>query len=140
VAPGKIDASDETRGQVEVGYRYYEGAAAGAVMIGQAPPCDAFAEMFPWDDAVIQIQPDGADIREVLQGLALEPERVSAISQKNATEALLRHDWLYRWKEIFKVAGIECSPGMEAREQHLRQLADFAGHDLENRAVMKYLP
>ena len=36
VSPAKIDRTDETRGQVEIGHRYFEGAAAGAVMIGQA--------------------------------------------------------------------------------------------------------
>jgi hypothetical protein len=33
----KMDSTDETGGQVEVGARNYEGAAAGAVMLGEAP-------------------------------------------------------------------------------------------------------
>jgi hypothetical protein len=133
VAPGKIDASDETRGQQEVGYRYYEGAAAGVVMIGQAPDCDAFSEMFPWQDAVIKIQPDGSDIMQVLR--QIEPEQAAAIAQKNAVEALLRHDWVYRWKEIFRIAGVESSPEMEAREKQLKGLANLAVQQMENKVV-----
>ena len=46
VAPAKMDAQGETRGQVEIGYRYYEAAAAGAVMIGQAPElCVIFGDV-----------------------------------------------------------------------------------------------
>jgi len=137
VAPGKIDAADETRGQIEVGFRYYEGAAAGTVMIGQAPNCASFGELFPWPDAVIQIRPDGSDVMEILAGLASEPERVAEISRRNAAESLLRHDWIYRWKEIFRVAGIAPSPGMMARERRLKELADLALSAGENRAFTK---
>jgi hypothetical protein len=125
VAPGKVDAFSETRGQIEVGHRYFEGAAAGTVMIGQAPKCEAFREMFPWQDAVIEIQPDGSDVLGVLARFDAEPERLSAIGRQNAMQALLRHDWVYRWKEIFRVAGIELSPGLAARERRLREMAQL---------------
>ncbi len=102
VAPGKVNLPGETRGQEEIGRRYYEGAAAGTVMIGQAPNCDSFRKMFPC----------GA------------PEQTFAISQRNAAEALLRHDWVYRWKEILQIAGLEPSPAMAARERRLKEVAD----------------
>ena len=125
VSPGKMDRPKETEGQIEIGYRYYEGAASGAVMIGQPPECKAFREVFPWPDVVIPIQPDGSDVMQVLARLDSEPERVAAISRRNASEALLRHDWVYRWKEIFRVAGIETSPAMAERERRLKELADL---------------
>jgi hypothetical protein len=123
VAPGKMDSTFETRGQSELAHRYYEGAAAGAVMIGQAPDGEAFEQMFPWSDVVIQVQPDGRDVMEVLAELSSDPERVAAAAQRNAVGALLRHDWVYRWKEILKIAGLEPSPGMVSRERHLKDLA-----------------
>jgi hypothetical protein len=36
------------------------------------------------------------------------------------------YDWVYRWKQIFRVAGIEPLPAMAVREQHLKQLAEIA--------------
>jgi hypothetical protein len=135
VAPGKFDCLQETQGQVEIGHRYYEGAAAGAVMIGEAPDCESFRKMFPWPDAVIEIQPDGSDVIEVLDRLGSEPERVSAIARRNTAEALLRHDWVYRWKEILKVAGMEPSPGMAARESCLKELAQSAAGALAGQAI-----
>lgn len=123
VAPGKVSSISETQGQSEIGHRYYEGAAAGAVMIGQAPDGQTFRRMFPWPDAVIPVKPDGSDVQEVLAELASDPERVSTAAQRNAVGALLHHDWVYRWKEVLKIAGLEPSTGMVSRERRLKALA-----------------
>ena len=128
VSAGKMDSFRETRGQIEIGYRYYEGAAAGAVMIGDAPDCEAYRELFGWPEAVIQIQPDGSDVMDVLSALSSDTERMVAISTRNAKEALLHHDWVYRWNEMFRIAGIEPTPRMAARERRLKNMADFAAN------------
>lgn len=125
VAPGKVNIGEETRGQEEIGRRYYEGAAAGTVMIGQVPNSDSFCKMFPWPDAVIRIQPDGSDVLEILQRLSASPERVLAISQRNAAESLLRHDWVYRWKKLLEFVGLAPLPAVGVREQRLKEGAEF---------------
>jgi hypothetical protein len=124
VAPGKLNLPNETRGQEEIGHRYYEGAASGACLIGEAPKSPAFATMFPWPDAVMEVQPDGSDVLELIASLEADPERLHAINQRNAAEALLRHDWAYRWKDVLQVAGLAPLPAMAAREQRLRELAE----------------
>lgn len=126
VAPAKMDAGEETLGQVAFGHRYFEGAAAGAVLIGQAADCDAFRRNFDWPDAVVEIRPDGSDVLETVSTLAADPERLHAISSRNAAEALRRHDWLYRWKDVLALAGLEPRPQMEARERRLGELAELA--------------
>lgn len=126
VAAAKMDQLDYTQVQVEVGYRYYEGAAAGTVMIGEVPDCDAYRELFGWPEAVIQIKPDGSDTMAVLSELDSNPGRVAAISRRNTKEAVLRHDWIYRWNEMFRIVGIEPSPRGAAREQRLKELADLS--------------
>ena len=115
-----------TQGQVEIAFRYFEGAAAGTVMIGQAPKTDAFPLLFPWQDAVVHVERDGSDTLAALAALRSQPERVSAIRRRNTAEALLRHDWVYRWKEIFRVAGIQPLDGMAARERLLKEAASVA--------------
>jgi hypothetical protein len=126
VAAAKMDQPGSTQGQVEVGWRYHEGAAAGAVLIGDAPDCDSYRELYAWPEAVIQIQPDGSDTMAVLIELSSNPERMAAISRRNTKEALLRHDWAYRWREMFKIVGVEPSPRMAPREQRLKHLADLS--------------
>jgi Glycosyl transferases group 1 len=124
VAPAKMNVREETQGQVEIGFRYFEGAAAGTVMIGDLPDCNAFREAFPWPDAVVPVAPDGSDVAEVLAALDDDRERVLSIGRRNAAQSLLRHDWVHRWKEIFQVTGIEASPALLAREAALRDLAE----------------
>jgi hypothetical protein len=135
VSPAKMDRPEETRGQVEIGHRYFEGAAAGAVMIGEAADSESFRQLFSWPDSVVEIRPDGSDTLDVLADLDANPERVAAISRRNAVESLLQHDWLYRWKKIFQISGIEASPGMAAREEHLKRLAHAALCGLEAQPV-----
>lgn len=130
VAPGKFDCPEETQGQMEVGHRYFEGAAAGAVMVGQAPKCDAFGELFPWPDAVVEMRPDGSDAIELLEQFDSNPERLGEISRKNTEQALLRHDWVHRWEQVLRVAGLEPSQKMRNRKRRLEDLArQAAGAD-----------
>jgi spore maturation protein CgeB len=126
VGPAKMGVPQDTHGQIELGYRYFEGAAAGAVMIGQAPDCRSFRDLFGWPDAVVTLQEDGSDTEEVLTRLAKEPDRFEDISRRNASEALLRHDWVYRWRQILQIAGLTPRPALEAREACLRELATCA--------------
>lgn len=134
VAPGKADQRQETAGQIEIGFRFYEGSAAGSVLIGQAPRCEPFRQMFDWPDAVIEIEPDGSNLEDILSDLAADPERLREISRRNAIEALLRHDWVHRWKQIFQIAGVAPTQAMKARERQLKQLAEMAADDSNERS------
>lgn len=125
-AKAKMNSPLETQGQVALPYRYFEGSAAGAVLVGQAPDCEAFRRHFDWPQAVIEIQPDGSDAVEVISRVSAEPERLREISCRNAEEALRRHDWVYRWKEILGIAGLKPTPAMKAREKRLGELAELA--------------
>jgi spore maturation protein CgeB len=127
VAPSKVDVPDETDGQVEVGFRYYEGVAAGTVMVGQAPDCRPFREMFDWPDVVVHLRPDGSDVKEILRGLVSEQARLREVGERNAREALLRHDWIHRWRRVLEIAGLQVGPGTERRETTLKALAQPAG-------------
>jgi hypothetical protein len=132
VAPGKVDLPEETGGQVEIGFRYYEGLAAGTVMIGQAPDCQPFREMFDWPDVVVPVRRDGSDVADVLLGVAGQPERMGRIARRNAREALLRHDWVHRWRRILEIAGLPPDGRMERRDRILSTLAEArvgVGHD-----------
>jgi hypothetical protein len=128
VDPAKAGSPEVTGNQIELGYRYYEGAAAGTVMLGQTPHCETFNRMFNWQDAVVDIQADGSDVADVISMLAGQPERLMEISRRNAVEALLRHDWTYRWKKILNIVGIEPAPQLRTRENRLKLLAEQVGN------------
>ncbi len=48
-----VDKPEFTAGREEISARFYEGAAAGTVMLGEAPRSDEFKRQFDWPDAVI---------------------------------------------------------------------------------------
>ena len=124
VNPGLIDRPDKRGDQIEVSNRYFEGSAAGTVMIGERPTNEAFKELFDWPDAVIQMSFNSPKIGEMIRELDGQPERVDRIRRTNVAQAMLRHDWAYRWESMLKVAGLEPLPALTARQQRLKYLAD----------------
>jgi Glycosyl transferases group 1 len=127
VAPALANNPGLTGGQVEVGYRYYEATAAGAVLVGQSPDCESFGKEFDWPDVVIQTKSDGSDVAKVVASFMEDPGRAQEISRRNALNALLRHDWVYRWEQILSIAGLPPTAGMQVRKSRLRELAILAG-------------
>ncbi len=123
VAPAKIVAPEETQGQIELGSRFFEGVAAGAILIGQKPDCESFRQLFDWPNAVIEFKSDGSNAADLISSLSREPKLLREISRRNTAEALRRHDWVYRWKSILEIAGLNPSPAMISREQRLKQLS-----------------
>jgi len=119
----KIDREFETHGQSEIGNRFFEGAAAGTVMIGVPPTNEMFRKHFDWPDAVIEVPFDCSNIAEILADLDSQPERLDEIRRNNIVQSLLRHDWVYRWKEILDIVGLQPTPAVYAREQRLKKLA-----------------
>lgn len=124
--PAKVDVADETRGQSEVGARFFEGAATGAVLIGQAPTIPAFAKDFDWPDAVVDIGTTEESLVAALAKFKADPEHARVLGRKNAVEAMRRFDWSYRWKEMLRIVGLEPTPRLTQRAKQLNQLAAMA--------------
>lgn len=121
--PAKVDAFEETRGQSEVGARFFEGTAAGAILIGQAPTAPTFARDFNWEDSVVNLGGTEDSVLSALQKYRKDPESSMRLSQKNAVEALKHFDWAYRWRQVLQIARLEPTARLVARE---RQLAEQA--------------
>ena len=124
--PAKF-GDDENQGQSEVGARYFEGTAAGAVLLGQAPTAPAFHDDFPWPDAVVEPRADGSDLADLLAAFEARPGELERISARNAVAALRRHDWAHRWQSILRIAGVAPRPSLTERLRALDALADGAG-------------
>lgn len=120
--PKQIEQPGE---QVEIDHSYFEGVAAGAVLIGDRPDLASFEQNFDWEDAVIPTSFDNPYIGEMLTCLNAQPERLAKIRQQNIVNSLLRHDWVYRWNTILQTVGIEPTPRMLLRKRQLRELAEM---------------
>jgi hypothetical protein len=123
VNPGLIDRPDVRGNQMEIGNRYFEGAAAGCIMLGERPDNAMFEQLFDWPDAVTHLPYDCEDVEEVIRAIESDPEKQERIRQRNVTEALTRHDWVYRWEAILQAVGLETTLAMRKRKETLVELA-----------------
>ena len=126
VNPGKFDQPEETGHQVEFGYRYFEGAASGAIMLGERPDNEVFPKLFDWPDAVIHVPHESSGIDRVIEELDGDPERQDRIRRTGVTQALMRHDWVYRWEAILDATGLAPMQGLFDRKDRLQSLARAA--------------
>jgi hypothetical protein len=125
----KFNSTEETGGTQEIGYRFFEGAAAGTVMIGMPPAGEAFPRYFDWEDAVVKFDFTTTNVVDAIAELDAQPERLEHIRRRNVANSLLKHDWVYRWREMLATLDLEPSPAMIKREQCLQELAqEVQGH------------
>lgn len=114
-----------TRGNEEIPARFYEGTAAGAILVGNPPDTADFRERFNWRDAVIRTSFDAPDIASTLALLDADPDRCAAARKENMSQALLHFDWVYRLRAIYDILGLAPTEGMLSRQRRLREVADL---------------
>jgi hypothetical protein len=113
----------ETNGSEEISSRFYEGIAAGAVLLGDAPRSREFRKQFDWPDAVVPLPFDSPDARDVLAVIDADPVKEAAIRHENLRQAALRHDWLHRLQRIFRTADLPVTEAMALRAVRLEEIA-----------------
>ena len=123
VNSAKVTRPADTGGQDEIGFRFFEGAAAGTVMIGTHPKTEAFQENFGWPDAVIHVPFGATNMSEILTEFDSQQDRMEQARKNNVAQSLLRHDWAYRWKAILDLAGLKPLDALADREERLKNLA-----------------
>lgn len=123
VNPGLIDRPDIRGTQVEIGNRYFEGAASGCILLGERPRNGEFEKFFDWPNALTDLPYDSPDVAKIIRELDRDVELQEKTRRTNMQQALLRHDWVYRWEAILKVAGIDPLPSAETRKQRLQSLS-----------------
>jgi len=118
----KANEEAETANQEEVGFRFFEGAAGGAVMIGEPPQVASFREHFDWPDAMIPLPFGSTRVGDVIAELERQPQRLTDIREANLSNILRRHDWAYRWSVVLERVGQNALVGLEARFASLSSL------------------
>jgi spore maturation protein CgeB len=124
VNPGLIDRRDIRGDQIEIGDRYFEAAASGAILLGERPDNPEFTKLFGWPDSMIHLLFDSPDIDKIVKTLDDDPAGQERMRRRNVKEALMRHDWAYRWEIILGAVGLEPMPELFQRKERLRQLAE----------------
>jgi hypothetical protein len=119
----RVNEPEITEGKEEISSRFYEGVAAGAVLLGEPPRSDEFRRQFDWPGAVIHLPFDSPDAGQFLESLEADPQRIERIRRDNVHQAAQRHDWVHRLHTVFDTLGLRPTEAMLAREARLRSLA-----------------
>ena len=119
----RFDALSETGGYQEIGSRYFEAVAAGTVLIGMPPMGDVFPQYFDWEEPIIKVNLFEQDVLEVIQALDAQPDKVESIRRRNVVNTLLKHDWVYRWRQVLAAFDLEPSQAVLEREKCLQERA-----------------
>ncbi len=120
---GFVNDAAATGGHDEISSRVYEAAAAGVVMLGEAPRGPDFREQFDWTDALLPAPFDCPDIARLLHELDADPQRLERIRRENVRQSALRHDWLYRLRHVFATFALAPTAAMQQRAVQLETIA-----------------
>ncbi|MDQ6926945.1 MAG: glycosyltransferase, partial [Candidatus Eremiobacteraeota bacterium] len=121
--PVNANRGARTGGEEALTTRYFEGAASGAIMLGDAPATPEFRECFDWPDAIFDFPFEPDDIRADFAALDADPQRLTAARWTGVAQSLRRHDWLHRWQRVLDAAGLAHTPAMARRAERLDALA-----------------
>ncbi len=123
---GRVNEPKYLAGRDEISARFYEGAAAGAIMLGEAPRNEEFRRQFDWPDAVIHMPFHSGDIRDLLGQLDANPDRQERIRRDSVFNSCTRHDWMHRLEQIFETVGVRPDSRFVPRREALEDVARTA--------------
>jgi Glycosyl transferases group 1 len=132
-----VNQPELTNGRDEISGRFYEGAAAGTVMIGEAPRSGEFERQFDWPDAVIHVPFESPDIAHILADLNADRDRLRIARINNVREAALRHDWLHRIQVVFNALDLAPTEEMLARAKRLKEIITGTERELGHSAAQQ---
>lgn len=119
----KVDVPEQRGEQEELGFRFFEGAAGGAVMVGDPPRSESFRACFDWPDAVLPLPYGSTEVAERLDEFSADESRLHRIRRDNVLHSLRRHDWAHRWLMLLELAGLKPLPALRQRLERLAALA-----------------
>jgi hypothetical protein len=122
----RVNEPESARGNQEISSRFYEGLAAGTVLIGEPPRSEEFRRQFDWPDAVVHLPFDSPNVGDILSRLDSDSIGLDRMRSQNVQHAALRHDWVHRLATIFAAIGLTPTVAMNAREERLTALCDLA--------------
>ncbi len=112
-------AFEDSGGQLEFGLRYFEGLAAGCVVLGSRQSRPDFDEYLGWEDSVIEMPFECPNASEILQKLDRESDRLREISARNVRRSLEGNDHVHRWQTIVDRLGLPHQYHMSRRQEQV---------------------
>lgn len=121
--PAKSNVPEQTGGIQEIAYRYFEFTAAGTIVLGAKPNNQWFENNFNWENAIVPLGDSGSAIAESIKDFENDKAYQLSVSNRNKQQALLQHDWVYRFSTMLGQLGLECTSKMQSRRADLAKKA-----------------
>ncbi len=113
----------ETNWQGSLPPRFFEAAAAGAVLLGVAPDLPGMSAYFGWTDSHLPMAFDEPEAGAIVAHLLDQTERMTIASRRNIAQCLRRHDHVHRLAAMMAAVGVPLGPLAAARQVRLAELA-----------------
>ena len=120
---GFVNDPEITAQREDMSARFYEGAAAGSVMLGQPANIPEFRDQFDWPDVIVDLPYGSREVMAVIDELDRDPERIARIRRANVSNAARRHDWLHRWFKVYETLQLQPTARMLERREYLERMA-----------------
>lgn len=113
------------RGHSPVLFRWFESWAGGCNIVGKRPFGKGVAPLMDWENSAIELPDEASEWIPFFEALLDNDQFLTANSQRNSLECLLRHDWRYRLKDMFNVLALplpeKLSTELSALQQKIEQ-------------------
>ena len=90
-------------GRSPVLYRWFECIAAGNLIYGTRPKCEAVETILAWENSTIEVPKNTSDAVDHIQELLSDTQTLESISKTNRYWAMKLHDWRYRLRDIYEL-------------------------------------
>jgi len=108
-----------------VGQRWFESVAAGCMVAGLSPTCQEMKKLFDWEDSTVEVPEEPENFIPFMRDLLSDNERLENSHKRNYYNALLKHDWRLRIRDILNHLGVDCpaklKEGLEKLEEKASQ-------------------
>ena len=88
------------RQQSPILYRWFESYAAGCTVVGKRPFNPGVADLIDWENSTIDIPDNSDDWIPFIHSIIQDDEMLKINAQRNYIQALRRHDWRHRIKQL----------------------------------------
>lgn len=120
----KLDDACSQGRMPEFGWRFFEGLASGAIVLGKTPDTEIFRQYFDWPNAVVSLSFDLPNIAEILTDLDQRDEQLAQARYDSILNALQRYDWLYIWSQILRDFDLATTEKMQQRQCEIDALVE----------------
>lgn len=129
VAPGKSSGVElEGAHQHEVGSRYYEGAAGGAILMASSEnKSQILQQNFGYENAVFEFGGTAAGLVELMTKLRRDDGQLDSIRRAGVCNILRHHDHAHRWRTVLQNLLIAEPPSLTNAISAMARTADALG-------------